>query len=68
MVCKARREALNSTGKVSSWNSATKAYNTIPTIISGRQVNTMPSSTSGIPKEEPMRVAGMAALRIFSGA
>ena len=72
IVCIARLLALNSTGSVTSWNTAHRAKHTTPIYArymksGATEHSSSPASTSGQESFEPKFVTGMIAERIFTG-
>ena len=67
MVESARRLALNSTGRVMSWNSATSPNSRMPMFMRMEKLKSSPMKNSGMERLEPRLVMGMMALRSFSG-
>ena len=68
IAASARREALNSTGSVASWNTVTRPKSRMPAQTSTDQLKISPAMSSGHDRFEPMRVAGMMAARMRMGA
>ena len=68
IAASARREALNSTGSVASWNTVTRPKSKMPAQTSAVQLKISPAMSSGHERLEPMRVAGMMAARMRMGA
>lgn len=67
MVAMARAEALNSTGSVTSWKSVVKENSTMPMKKRDWLYNTSPTSNRMKDRLEPIRVAGIMAVRSRTG-
>ncbi|OPZ57308.1 MAG: hypothetical protein BWY87_01655 [Deltaproteobacteria bacterium ADurb.Bin510] len=61
-------EALNSTGRVTSWNKTTKLKNTMPVMIMARDMSIRPITKRNHERFEPQVASGTMALRRLSGA
>ncbi len=68
MVCKARRDASSSTGRVTSWNSVDRPNAAMPIVTSVLVLRIRPRISSGIAAIEPNCVSGMIAARSLIGA
>ena len=67
MVAMARAEALNSTGSVTSWNRVVKENSTMPMKNRDWLYRNSPQSSRMKDRLEPIRVAGMMAVRSRTG-